>query len=513
MSTRTLLKETLDGLKTASTMRLPSATAAKNYGEYYREQSKAAPATIDLSSATIKSQVLQLLRKDFVKLGGVSVEEFADRVTKHMMDSIRQAAVNSNDEARKAVISFDGDLLTVSGMENNYAKIRKIVNDALSVTAYGIDSYMMSLTKDGETLSIEVPSKVKFGLDLGHIHSNIAAAIETAMFNSLSRAKATKSMRGANDPAVRADIEELKKRLKDPAFLAAAVAVNKTNKAVDFDMEVINASVDIVLNYIRDYNEGRIVAVLKAEPKLDSSVVRRIARQLTVNLFLQDAVTNQSDGTTFEKLISAQLLTATNNNLHGVLNVLANNIGERFATLSGSPSIDDIVEGAITESLKTGNSKKKKYDSTATKKKTGKGPTVKKASIRKGKNTGSAAIKHIFFPRARNLKGQFTSILHLEAILSKLPEQVAANMGNGDAKDVLNYRTGRFAESTEAKQVSVTRDGAVQVLYSYMKNPYQTFEPGYAQGKLGRDPRTLIEGSIRQLLRPYVLNKLQVIRE
>jgi hypothetical protein len=32
-----------------------------------------------------------------------------------------------------------------------------------------------------------------------------------------------------------------------------------------------------------------------------------------------------------------------------------------------------------------------------------------------------------------------------------------------------------------------------------MKNPYQTFEPGFAQGDPNRDPRNVINQSIREI--------------
>ena len=59
-------------------------------------------------------------------------------------------------------------------------------------------------------------------------------------------------------------------------------------------------------------------------------------------------------------------------------------------------------------------------------------------------------------------------------------------------------RTGRFANSTVVTQVS-TRAGKINAFYTYMKYPYQTFEPGFAQGAKGFDPRRVIEMSIREI--------------
>jgi len=51
------------------------------------------------------------------------------------------------------------------------------------------------------------------------------------------------------------------------------------------------------------------------------------------------------------------------------------------------------------------------------------------------------------------------------------------------------------------KAVDVTRtsQGFPSVGYTYQKNPYQTFEVGYAQGSPEQDPRKLIDRSIREI--------------
>jgi len=78
-----------------------------------------------------------------------------------------------------------------------------------------------------------------------------------------------------------------------------------------------------------------------------------------------------------------------------------------------------------------------------------------------------------------------------------LPQIVADNMGSPR----LNYRSGRFASSVRVTDIHRTRKGVPSIGYTYMKNPYQTFEPGFAQGTKDRDPRTLIDLSIRDAAR------------
>ena len=76
----------------------------------------------------------------------------------------------------------------------------------------------------------------------------------------------------------------------------------------------------------------------------------------------------------------------------------------------------------------------------------------------------------------------------------------------------LNYRTGRFANSVEVKNTVVGPKGGLVVDYTYMKEPYQTFEPGFKQGSTFRDPRRLIGGTIRELAMKMMGRKFVSIR-
>ena len=42
--------------------------------------------------------------------------------------------------------------------------------------------------------------------------------------------------------------------------------------------------------------------------------------------------------------------------------------------------------------------------------------------------------------------------------------------------------------------------GGLDIEYTYEKYPYQTFEPGFEKGSVLRDPRKLIEESIRDIM-------------
>lgn len=85
-------------------------------------------------------------------------------------------------------------------------------------------------------------------------------------------------------------------------------------------------------------------------------------------------------------------------------------------------------------------------------------------------------------------------------------------MGTGLAKNVLNYRSGRFAESATIDRISTSREGMISVFYNYMRNPYGTFsEGGKQQSPKTRDPKTLISKSIREIGASIVSNRMRAV--
>ena len=116
-------------------------------------------------------------------------------------------------------------------------------------------------------------------------------------------------------------------------------------------------------------------------------------------------------------------------------------------------------------------------------------------------------------PKVRPLKPPQASLANLEAILrAGINQQVASNMGTGSDRRILNYRTGRLADSVSIDRVSESRQGMISVFYNYMKNPYATFsDGGRQQSPKTRDPKALISKSIRELAAPIVGNRLRSV--
>jgi len=115
--------------------------------------------------------------------------------------------------------------------------------------------------------------------------------------------------------------------------------------------------------------------------------------------------------------------------------------------------------------------------------------------------------------RLRTNQGKFTSLASLQTMLNlALAQQIQKNMGTGTSKNVLNYRTGRLAESAQVTSMSQSREGMITAYYTYMRNPYATFSEGGAQSSpRSRDPKTLISRSIREVLATQVNNRMRAV--
>jgi hypothetical protein len=98
----------------------------------------------------------------------------------------------------------------------------------------------------------------------------------------------------------------------------------------------------------------------------------------------------------------------------------------------------------------------------------------------------------------------------LGVLNAKLPETVMDNMG----APRLENRTGKFAQSVRAVDVTETAQGFKSVGYTYSKNPYQVFESGSGTrfSSIERDPRSLIETSIREIVAQFGLGRLYTRR-
>jgi hypothetical protein len=90
-----------------------------------------------------------------------------------------------------------------------------------------------------------------------------------------------------------------------------------------------------------------------------------------------------------------------------------------------------------------------------------------------------------------------------ELINNALPEAMLLKM----QPPSLRNRTGRFRQSAEVTNVTIGPRGGTDIDYTYMRDPYEVFEPGGKMGSRNRDPRKLIGGTIREIAVQLTGNK------
>ena len=76
----------------------------------------------------------------------------------------------------------------------------------------------------------------------------------------------------------------------------------------------------------------------------------------------------------------------------------------------------------------------------------------------------------------------------------------------------LNNQTGRFASSVKVTEIANTAQGFPSIGYTYARDPYETFEAGNRQGSLERDPRSLIDRSIREIAASFAIGRFYTRR-
>jgi hypothetical protein len=93
---------------------------------------------------------------------------------------------------------------------------------------------------------------------------------------------------------------------------------------------------------------------------------------------------------------------------------------------------------------------------------------------------------------------------------TQLPDVVRKNMG----PPRLTNRKGTFADSVKVPREALitTPQGFPSFGFTYQRNPYQTFEPGGAQGSTDYDPRTLIESSMREIAAKQAIGRFYTRR-
>jgi len=136
-----------------------------------------------------------------------------------------------------------------------------------------------------------------------------------------------------------------------------------------------------------------------------------------------------------------------------------------------------------------------------------------KAKQKVAKPVGKKQTLKTKSPKIKVIPVSETPLTSLQALLnSRLVETIRKNMGGGDRKDILNLRTGRFAESARVERLTQGREGMITAYYNYMRYPYATFSQGGRQEfPRSRDPKLLISKSIREILQEQMITRMRAV--
>jgi len=178
--------------------------------------------------------------------------------------------------------------------------------------------------------------------------------------------------------------------------------------------------------------------------------------------------------------------------------------------MKGSPSIADKIEMSLvggytklasknanikTTTAKKGNPSKRTKNTVKSKKLKQKKADVKNRTRKATKPKGQT-------PRVKSSQLSITRLIGY--MNAKINRRVEANMG---APGLVN-RTGRFASSVKIVNAIKTPQGYPSIAYTYQEAPYQIFEQGNSMGSVDRDPRRLIDFTIREIAAELLLSRI-----
>lgn len=188
---------------------------------------------------------------------------------------------------------------------------------------------------------------------------------------------------------------------------------------------------------------------------------------------------------------------------------------------TSSPTIRQLIGELLANSIKTGKTKSRAPTKGSASIKGKPALFANKKISKPAKNPGKIKLPQttktssdtVAMSNMGNTTVAPVNLLNLMNIINThLQNVISSNMGDGSSKNVLNYRTGRFAASAQVERLSYGKEGTITAFYNYMKNPYATFSAGGKQSKpTSRDPKILISASIREIAQTIVSNKLRAV--
>lgn len=223
--------------------------------------------------------------------------------------------------------------------------------------------------------------------------------------------------------------------------------------------------------------------------------------------FAKEIVHGKEGKGVFAVGVTPQIESLNRDVIGGFEKVFKQEILEKLDALKGSDSFNDMIKIALTKAFLEGKAKTQKSRTKARRRNL--------EVIGGNGNIPAIAISNSFKGKEKRGFGRGSMEIQLIGLLNaQINRFVQLNMGKGAAKNKLNYRTGRFADSVKIVDVAHTLKGSgkdeLLIDYAYQENPYNVFAPGGRLYTTGRDPSRLINASIRQLARAIVTDRFRI---
>ena len=227
---------------------------------------------------------------------------------------------------------------------------------------------------------------------------------------------------------------------------------------------------------------------------------KKVGGKEVISITLESSRLNKKEG--------REKLSALAGDLNKKLFEVSEKYGEQWANLKGSPSALDRAEQQVLNEFSKIKGKKNFKSKTLSKNKSS-------ASIRRNpkakKGSGFKDSKKAPPVNFGKIENKQQSPIQLMGLLNaKLPKTVASNMGAPRLENV----SGRFASSVRVTDISRTPRGFPSIGYTYQRDPYSVYEAssGTRFASTERDPRTLIDASIREIAVELMTTRLYTRR-
>lgn len=290
--------------------------------------------------------------------------------------------------------------------------------------------------------------------------------------------------------------------------------INNSNALADRIKKTLIQALDV---YIKKLEEDDL-ATANLPKELYQSIggVDYTKSSETYLVEMQYSIINRASGTASKEIVE-ELRKVFTPNSRELEKVFSNSsTGRMLVESESSPNILDIIAMDMASVLSTGKRMKKAYGGKLPKPIEKKVPLAIKTKSNKKLIADAKKLKDkINRVKPKTIKAQpaLPDISSLQNLLNaSLHERIKQNMGTGSRRDVLNYRTGRFAKSVTVERLTQSREGMVTAFYTYMKNPYATFSAGGSQEvPRSRDPKLLISRSIREIGAQLAYNRMRAV--